>query len=38
MSAPLPLAVYGLLQDRLLALVSPLAGLDLGLGDDDLLD
>ena len=35
MSAPFPLAVYGLLQDRLLALVSPLAALDLDLGGED---
>lgn len=38
MSAPLPLAVYGLLEDRLLALCNPFTGLDFGLGDDDQLD
>lgn len=35
MPATLPRAVYGLVQDRLLALVSPLAQLDLDLDGED---
>ena len=35
MSAPLPLAVYGLLQERFQLLVNPFATLDLRFGDDD---
>ena len=38
MSAPFPLAVYGLVQDRLLALVSPFTRLELDLGDEEHLD
>lgn len=38
MSAPLPLAVYGLVHDRLHAWINPFATLDLGVGDDDQLD
>ena len=38
MSAPIPLAVYGLLQERFQLLVNPFATLDLRFGDDDLMD
>ena len=38
MSAPVPLAVLGLLQDRFQLLVNPFADLELGVGQDDQLD
>jgi hypothetical protein len=37
MSAPVPLVVLGVLQDRLQMLVHPLADLELDFGDDDQL-
>ena len=42
MSAPVPVAVFGLLQERFYAwvdpLVNPFSDLDLAFGDDDQLD
>ena len=38
MSAPIPMAVYGLLQDGFQRLVNPFAGLELDFGADDQLD
>ena len=37
MSAPIPLVVLGVLQDRLEMLVHPFADLELSFGDDDQL-
>lgn len=38
MSAPIPLAVYGLVQERFQLLVNPFASLDLNLDADEQLD
>ena len=38
MAATRLVPVYGLIEGRILALVNPLADVDVDLGDDDLLD
>ena len=38
MSAPVPLAIVGLLQDRFQMLVNPFAGLEIDVGADDHMD
>lgn len=38
MSAPILAPVFGLIEGRILALVNPLADVDVDLGDDDQMD